>query len=104
MFVCYGVVLQIEWAAAVVRELRSTSLLKALVTDDTPSPSSSILEDEDEGGRSSDDPFTQALVFYCSKALDFHETILTNSTPAPCEELGWAWLVWIAVLVHEMVH
>jgi len=70
-----------------VKELRSTSFLKAFVTDDTPSPRSSIL-DEDENGRSSDDPFAQTLIFYCSKALDFHETILTNSTPAPCEDSG----------------
>ena len=77
------ILLQMEWAAVVIKELRSTSLLPMLNTDDTPSPKTNILKDEE--GCASRDPFSRALIFYCFKALDFHETILTSNTPAPCK-------------------
>ncbi len=70
---------QIGSAAGVIRQLRSNKLLYTISTNDTPILDHTPMIRDEEGGSS--DPFSTVLMFYSSRALDFPQPVLIQSTP-----------------------
>ena len=66
-----------------IEELRSSRHLQDITNADMPILDHTPMIRDEEGGDS--DPFAVVLMFYCTRALDFPDAILTAGTPAHCE-------------------